>query len=257
MALGRDRLIRPPVDLAEIFLRGRVGGRLTPEARELLGGLPVQQPVTNRPEGVGATTTTAARGGGLRRGGGSFGTPRSTIRRARYTPARGRENTPATAISMGRGRGRATGSSLPSWYPRTPLRDITAISRAIERRRARLGEREGDGLIPETPITQAERVVDSDVSSSAPLEHNFCTPAAATTRRKPCPPSIRNVSKILLNVANQNAEELEFLTPQKKLLNSIDTVEKAVREELQRIKRTPSARKEERQIKVRTLMSMR
>ncbi len=43
----------------------------------------------------------------------------------------------------------------------------------------------------------------------------------------------------------------------KKLLNSIDTVEKAVMEELEKLKKTPIAKKAERQYKVRTLMSMR
>ncbi|XWS59211.1 hypothetical protein CRYUN_Cryun08bG0102000 [Craigia yunnanensis] len=255
MAESRDRIMRA-VDIAEVFSRRRSGpfGILSDEAQELFGS-PVQQTVTRRPMGVGVTTSTA-RGEGLRRGS-SFGTPRSGIRRSRNlyrSAAPGRENAPVTASPMGRGRGRASGSVLPSWYPRTPLRDITAVVRAIERRRARLGD--GEGLIVESPISQDERVLNSNSSSGAQLEHNFSTPAS-TARLNPCPPSVRNVSKILLNVANQNAEESELLTPQKKLFNSIDTVEKAVMEELQKMKRTPSAKKAERQKKVRTLMSMR
>ncbi|XVE75678.1 hypothetical protein DITRI_Ditri12bG0112100 [Diplodiscus trichospermus] len=205
--------------------------------------------------GVGAATSTA-RGVGLRRGVG-FGTPRSNLRRGRNlyrTPARGRENTPMTATAMGSGRGRASGSVVPSWYPRTPLQDITAVVRAIERSRVRLGG--GEGQMIESPTSLSERFLNSNVSSGAPLEHNFSTPAS-TARLKPCPPSVRSVSKILLNVTNQNADESEFLTPQKKLLNSIDTIEKAVMAELQKMKTTPSAKKAERQKKVRTLMSMR
>ncbi|XP_022742799.1 protein POLYCHOME [Durio zibethinus] len=255
MAESRDRITRP-VDLAEVFARRRSGPLriLSDEAQELLGS-PVQQAVTRRPMGVGVTTSTA-RGGGLRRGIG-FRTPRSGIRRGRNlyrSPAAGKENTPITASSTGRGRGRASGSVLPSWYPRTPLRDITAVIRAIERRRACLGE--GEGPVNESPISQDERVLNSNVSSGAQLEHNFSTPAS-TARLKPCPLSVHNVSKILLNVTNQNVEESEHLTPPKKLLNSIDTVEKAVMEELQKMKRTPGAKKAERQKKVRTLMSMR
>ncbi|XWS56222.1 hypothetical protein CRYUN_Cryun09bG0067700 [Craigia yunnanensis] len=254
MAESRDRITRA-VDIAEVFARRRSGplGILSDEAQELLGS-PVQQAVTRRPMGVGITTSTA-RVGGIGRGI-SFGTPRSGIRRGRNlyrSTAPGRENTPMTATAMGRRRGRATGSVLPSWYPRTPLQDITAAVRAIERR-APLGEAEG--LVIESPISQHERVLNSNVSSGAQLEHSFSTPAS-TARLKPCPPSVRNVSKILLNITNQNAKELELLTPQKKLLNSIDTVEKAVMEELQKMKRTPSAKKAERQRKVRTLMSMR
>ncbi|KAK6232257.1 hypothetical protein SCA6_002330, partial [Theobroma cacao] len=253
MADSRDRITRA-VDIAEVFARRRSGplGILSDEAQELLAS-PVQRPVTRRPMGVAVTASTS-RGGGLRRGS-SFGTPRSAIRIGRNlyrSLAPGRENAPVSA--MGRGRGRLTGSVLPSWYPRTPLRDITAVVRAIERRRARLGE--GEGQMLESPTSQDERVLNSNLSSGVQLEHNFSTPASAA-RMKPCPQSVRNVSKILLNVTNQNSEESEILTPQKKLLNSIDTVEKAVLEELQKMKRTPSAKKAERQMKVRTLMSMR
>ncbi|XWS56223.1 hypothetical protein CRYUN_Cryun09bG0067700 [Craigia yunnanensis] len=132
MAESRDRITRA-VDIAEVFARRRSGplGILSDEAQELLGS-PVQQAVTRRPMGVGITTSTA-RVGGIGRGI-SFGTPRSGIRRGRNlyrSTAPGRENTPMTATAMGRRRGRATGSVLPSWYPRTPLQDITAAVRVI------------------------------------------------------------------------------------------------------------------------------
>ncbi|XP_022747497.1 protein POLYCHOME-like [Durio zibethinus] len=255
MAESRDRITRA-IDIAEVFARRRSGplGIVSDEAQELLGS-PGQQAVMRRPMAVSVTTSTA-HGGGIRRDS-IFRTPRSGIRRGRNlyrSTAPGRENAPATESTVGRGRGRATDSVLPSWYPRTPLRNITAVARAIERRRARLGD--GESLIVESPISQDERVLNSNVSSGTQLEHNFSTPAS-TSRLKPCPPSVRNVSKILLNVTNQNAEESELLTPQKKLLNSIDIVEEAVMEELQKMTRTPSAKKAERQKKVRTLMSMR
>ncbi|XVE61222.1 hypothetical protein DITRI_Ditri06bG0022000 [Diplodiscus trichospermus] len=255
MAESRDRITRA-VDIAEVFARRRSGpfGILTDEARVLLGS-PAHQAVTPRPMGVGFTTSRV-RGRGLRRGS-SFGTSRSGIRRGRNfyrSAATGRENTPVTVRPMDRGRGRAMGSVLPSWYPRTPLRDITAVVRAIERRRARLGD--GEGRILESPVSQDERVLGSNVSSGAQLEHNFSTPAS-NAKLKPRPSSVCNVSKILLSVTNRKAEGSELLTPQKKLLNSINTVEKAVMEELQKMKRTPSAKKAEREKKVRTLMSMR
>ncbi|GMI65723.1 UV-B-INSENSITIVE 4, POLYCHOME [Hibiscus trionum] len=243
MSESRDRLVRT-VDLAEVFARRRAGplGILSGEAMELLGS-----PVPRRPTGVAGATVLTARGGGFRRGR-SFGTPRFGVRRARNE----RENAPVTPSPLGRGRG----NMLPSWYPRAPLRDITAVARAIERRRAGLGD--GEGLLVETPVPRNETILGSNISSAAQLEHNFSTPAS-TSRLKPRPTSIKSVSKILLNVTNKGSEESaeELLTPQKKLLNSIDTVEKAVMEELQKMKRTPSAKKAERQHKVRTLMSMR
>ncbi|EOY25886.1 hypothetical protein QUC31_011828 [Theobroma cacao] len=244
MAEPRDRITRA-VDMAQVFARSRSGplGILSDESRELLGS-PVQRAVTRRPMGVAVNTSD----GGLRRGS-SFGAPRSGIRSSRNLYP-GKENTPVSVTALGRGRG----SVLPSWYARTPLRDITAVVRAIQRRRARVGE--GEGQILESPVLRDESVLNSNLSSATQLKHNFSAPAT-TARMKPCPLSVHNVSKILLNVNNQNAEESEILTPQKKLLNSIDTVEKAVLEELQKMKRTPTAKKAERQKKVRTLMSMR
>ncbi|KAE8725801.1 CYP712 protein [Hibiscus syriacus] len=233
MAQSRDRLVRT-VDIAQVFSRTRSGtlGIFSDESRELL-----VSPVPQRGSmGVG---------GGRRRDS-SFGTPRSGIREGRSfyrSPAMGRENTPLIGRAMGRG----TGSMLPSWYPRAPLNDFTAVLRAIERRRAHTGGREGVAI--ETPIIPED--VNSNVSSG------FSTPASTARLKKPCSPSVHNVSNILLSVTNMDTEESELLTPQKKLLNSIDTVGKAVMEELQKLKRTPGAKKAERQNKVRTLMSIR
>ena len=61
----------------------------------------------------------------------------------------------------------------------------------------------------------------------------------------------------MLNVSNQSSNDSKFLTPQKKLLNSIDKVEKEVMKELRKLKRTTSAKKAEREKKVRTLMWLR
>lgn len=55
-----------------------------------------------------------------------------------YRPPSNKENIPPESSSSRRRRTRPRKSPLPSWYPRTPLRDITAIVNALERRRARL-----------------------------------------------------------------------------------------------------------------------
>jgi len=65
------------------------------------------------------------------------------------------------------------------------------------------------------------------------------------------------VPKIYLDISDLPEGESETLTPQKKLLNNIDQVQEAVLEELKKLKRTPSAKKAEREKRVRTLMSMR
>ncbi|KAL3632437.1 negative regulation of ubiquitin-protein transferase [Castilleja foliolosa] len=192
-------------------------------------------------------------------GRGSFGTPRigRVPNSGRYSAlAIGRENlSPSAGSARGRSGGRGRGRTvLPSWYPRKPLKDITAVVRAIERRRAHRGESERSQS--ESPILQ-DRIHDPSASTSGvQLEHDISmtTPHPRTGLRR-CPPSIGKVPKILLNATkNQNDA---CLTPQKKLLENIEMVEKVVMEELRKLKRTPSAKKAEREKRVRTLLSMR
>ncbi|KAL0428583.1 UNVERIFIED_CONTAM: protein POLYCHOME [Sesamum latifolium] len=92
----------------------------------------------------------------------------------------------------------------------------------------------------------------------AQLEHDISmiSPRPTILNRR-CPPTIGKVPKILLNITHHSDGDSACLTPQKKLLDNIDTVEKVVMEELRKLKRTPSARKAEREKRVRTLMSMR
>lgn len=247
MAEGRDRLSRHE-DLIDIYSRRRRSFRrggidiFEDESPGSSSRAPIQ--TTERMAG-----TSGGRGGIGRTG---FGSPRS--RRGRNllrTPARviGRQNiSPA-----GQGRSQGRHSVLPAWYPRTPLRDITSIVRAIERTRARLRESEGEQL--ETVVPQDH----TESTSGAQLEHtNTLITPRPKTRSRYHPRSVGKVPKILLEITNQSSSgDSECLTPQRKLLNSIDTVEKDVMEELHKLKRTPSARKEERDKRVKTLMSMR
>ncbi|KAL8459860.1 hypothetical protein ACS0TY_030919 [Phlomoides rotata] len=174
---------------------------------------------------------------GLAAGRGALESPR--IRR--FSPIIGPEN-----LSPVAGRGRGRGSPLPTWYPRRPLNDITAVMRAIERRRER--QRDGDGL-----ETQGRIHHDRDH-----LEHNVppISPRPTLLTRC-CSPSSSKSPKILLdNITHKNDED-SSLSPEKKLLIIIDSVEKVVMEELRKMQRTPSAKKAEREKRVRTLMSMR
>lgn len=124
MPESRDRLSRP-VDVAALFVRWRSSGVFNDsDAASNLFGSPMRQetaatiPTGRRLMGFGAT-----HGGGF--GTGSFGTPRTVNRRSRNgSSSVARETSVGTSR---RGRGRSTNSVLPSWYPRTPLRDITAI----------------------------------------------------------------------------------------------------------------------------------
>ncbi|CAH9079489.1 unnamed protein product [Cuscuta epithymum] len=256
MPEARDRLSRP-ADVAEVYIRRQVGTS---------GGGIVQSPNNDGEEatfrwgetgltGTQRTETAAEPSGGVltpvRRS--PFRTPRT--RRDRGSSARGaiigRQNLSPIA---GRRQGRARHRVLPSWYPRRPLQDITAITRAYQRRRERL--REGEDEQPETPMLQDQAAHDPfGATPSALLEHtNPTTTPFPALRTGLCPPSTSSVEdNKVLNIV----QDWEFLTPQKKLLNSIDTVEKVFKEELQKLKRTPSAKRAEREKKVRTLMSMR
>ncbi|KAA8518232.1 hypothetical protein F0562_015706 [Nyssa sinensis] len=256
MPESRDRLSTPD-DVTAMFARRRqsIGGLGILVDEPGMGlGTPLRWGTTAM-TGTRGTMGVAATRGGVRRG--SFGTPRvgHGSRRNLYgSPALGCQNTPGG--SGGRGRARSTNSVLPSWYPRTPLRDITAVVRAIERTRARL--REIEGQQNDSPMPHNQIVVDTSVpTSGAQLEHISMISPNPTNGMKPCPGSVGKVPEILLDITNQNAGESDFLTPQKKLLNSIDTVEKLVMEELQKLKRTAGSKKEERERRVCSLMSMR
>ncbi|KAB2608152.1 protein POLYCHOME-like [Pyrus ussuriensis x Pyrus communis] len=253
MPEARDRLSRP-VDLAAAYAQRLAGNRRVyidpPEQTILALSPPVRRPTVL---GIGATGIVG--GGGL---------PRSSLRTPITVPGRGRipfrlstvdrENTPSG--SSHRRGGRASNSVLPYWYPRSPLQDITAVVRAIERRRARLVESDGENTEGQVPQDQ-NALGQSLPVSGAQFDHGVpMTPYSAVRTKRCLHPSVGKVQQILRDASNQPSEE-EFLTPQKKLMNSIDMVEKVVRKELERLKRTPSAKKAERDQKVRTLMSMR
>ncbi|KAI4380625.1 hypothetical protein MLD38_006794 [Melastoma candidum] len=120
MPESRDRLVRS-VDIAAEYARWRLG---------LGSGLfdrprPLVQPIS---EGTAPITIRRDRNLRTRRisDGGTGG--RNYLWWMR-TPA-------ATArASSSSSRGRAVNSPLPSWYPRTPLQDITTVARAYDQRR--------------------------------------------------------------------------------------------------------------------------
>lgn len=231
MPEARDRLVKPGNEAEEMFKRRRrSSGSIQIRSDES----PIVD-TTTASQGPSGVAATPARGIGRRRCRNLY----------RYSGGENRQ--------VGR---RVSRRVLPSWYPRKPLQDITTVVRAFERKRARVREMGDERL--ESPLPYGQFVHDPSVSSSsAPLEnHSLITPTP-TLLTKRNPPFLGKVPKILHDITNQEAGESEFLTPEKKLLNSIDKVEKAVEEEIIRLKQTPAAKKAERKAKVRTLMSMR
>ncbi|XP_076900194.1 protein POLYCHOME-like [Bidens hawaiensis] len=209
----------------------------------LTGG---QRPVVTRP----------TRGGGDSNSGRAlFQTPMpATYRRG----GRNQNQPPSTTNTFRRGRGGRAGARsgvLPSWYPRTPLGDVTHVVRAMERRRGGLGEGAGHILGSPTPIRMSW--MNRQPADQDEYELSFVTPKAKLGAKTLNQSGLGRIPLILTAIANQCEGESESKTPQKRLLDSIEIVEKVVMEELQRLKRTPSAKKAEREKKVRILMSMR
>ncbi|WZZ40328.1 hypothetical protein YC2023_036587 [Brassica napus] len=160
-----------------------------------------------------------------------------------------------------RGKDGALRSLLPPWYTRTPLRDITHIIRR-RRRRRRDGMRVNDGLESETPTKQQVYVLDTPVAASAD-EHNFVmvTHALAVGLKRMFPASTARLHKMVLDyikkeISAGEEEEAEFITSEKKLLNSIEMVEKIVMDEIQKMQSTLLAKREERKKKVKCLVVM-
>lgn len=109
MAEGRDRLTRLEDPIYVYSRRRRSIGR---------GGIEIFQDESEASTAVVPlrTTPTTVRTSGGGRGRNLRGTPVRAIGSQNISPG-------------GRGRWRGRRSVLPSWYPRTPLRDITSIVR--------------------------------------------------------------------------------------------------------------------------------
>lgn len=255
MTEARDRLTRNEDIMAIYASRRRAlresGTFFDDSAEESPARTPFRWGNTPMTGQQGLVRVRAATGrGGIVVGRNNLRTPIRAIRR-------GQDNVPPRSIRRGQGRG----TDLPSWYPRRPLGDITAITRAMQRRRGSLRDTEGLQLGTPTPVRVQTVPYPSyaDTTPNAQLEHTYSTmktPNPKNVKRPSCPPS---VAKILLDVTSKrdDGENSDCLTPQRKLLNSIHIVSKVVMEELDKLNKTPSAKRAVRERKMRTLMSMR
>ncbi|RRT57884.1 hypothetical protein BHE74_00034872 [Ensete ventricosum] len=151
-----------------------------------------------------------------------------------------KENIHPSRAAPSRRRPRNRKSPLPSWYPRTPLRDITIIVNALERRKRERAARDRQrNANPEaSPVTTHV----SDASSSSPALSTLSSLAPSssdtlsTTERVPADPS------------TEDPKPTEF---EKKLESTISEMERLVLDNLKRSTKPP-ARKA-----TRTLMLMR
>ncbi|MFS7995724.1 hypothetical protein Hanom_Chr12g01121301 [Helianthus anomalus] len=247
MPESRDILSRPNNDIAEMYSRrqmavGSIGILLDIDDSERSvsrtpfwwGATPLTGDGSGQRIGEAVGTRTAIRGGGTGRG--LFGTPMTVDRRG------GQSQTTPPAGSVRRGRG---GHS-----------SVLVTCLAVEKRRERLGDGEGSILGSPIPTLTAGR---QQSLSGVQLEHevSVVTPKPKLAHKTHKPSTLGKIPIMLTTIANKVEGDSELLTPQKKLLDSIDLVEKVVMEELNRLRRTPAAKKAEWEKKVRTLMSMR
>ncbi|RVX09639.1 Protein POLYCHOME [Vitis vinifera] len=239
MPESRDRLSRPE-DIAELFLRRRSGilGILADgsERSSNLFASPSRRETTTRTTTLGARGATgilASRGVGWE---GRLWNPKN---RKWTWPWPG--CVPIASVWSREYPGNRKWSAR-----KRSFRKFRVAILAIERRRARL--REIDGQQIDIPIPQDISDVHDPIlpPSSAQLEQDISMISPSpTSGMKLVPKAVGKVPKILLDITDQTGGGSDFLTPQKKLLNSIDTVEKAVMDELGKLKRTPSAKRAE------------
>ncbi|XP_027351084.1 protein POLYCHOME-like [Abrus precatorius] len=171
--------------------------------------------------------------------------PRNPIARprARNSHSLGMENTPL--VTPGRGRGR--GFVLPSWYPRTPLRDITILYRAIERSRARLGENEGQQIGDSDQVLLDPFSASQIERDSSQVEKGFReelqklkrTPSAKKGERE----KRNTIGEELRSQIGDSDQVLPDPFSASQIEHDSSQVEKGFGEELHKLKRTPSAKK--------------
>ncbi|KAL6650888.1 hypothetical protein ACP70R_009813 [Stipagrostis hirtigluma subsp. patula] len=159
-------------------------------------------------------------------------------------------------------------SPLPDWYPRTPLRDITAIAKAIQRSRLRIAAAQQQSERPEqspqsvnqTTPAQSEQDIPQNAESSAVASGSGSTErdnvassatVVAEDNQKVLPSPSEGSTKTPSKVSDPTVADIA----EKKLSSSIEQIEKIVRKNL---KRTPKASQaSKRATRRRALMSMR
>ncbi|XP_062224812.1 protein POLYCHOME-like [Phragmites australis] len=159
-------------------------------------------------------------------------------------------------------------SPLPDWYPRTPLRDITAIAKAIQRNRLRIAAAQQQSQRPEQSLQSVNLATPAqteDIPHSTEASPAVASGSGSTERENVASPATI-LAEDNLKVFSSPAES-SSKTPSKpidpaladiverKLSSSIEQIEKMAKKNM---KRTPKAAEpSKRVIQSRTLMSMR
>uniref|UniRef100_I1PM63 Uncharacterized protein n=1 Tax=Oryza glaberrima TaxID=4538 RepID=I1PM63_ORYGL len=177
--------------------------------------------------------------------------PGKPLARRFIRPSNNKENVPPVWAVKATATKRR--SPLPDWYPRTPLRDITAIAKAIQRSRLRIAAAQQRSQTPEQNTPHCTEVRDSlDVEPGINSTQIVATPASSLAKdslkifSSPSETSLITPSKPMDPVLLDDME--------KKLSSSIEQIEKMVRRNLKRTPKAAAAQPSKRAIQRRTLM---
>ncbi|KAG2651952.1 hypothetical protein PVAP13_1NG324400 [Panicum virgatum] len=173
------------------------------------------------------------------------------LAREARTPSSNKENVPPVGAFWTAPKKR---SLLPDWYPRTPLRDITSIVKALERR-SRLQDAAARQLIQWTEDSSVDPITPVQAESTPTTEE---TQAVATPATSLADDKLKTYSpsdcSLQATPSKPNDPALSDLM-EKKLSSSIEQIEKMVRRNL---KKTPkAAQPSKRVVQRRILMFMR
>ncbi|XP_020592793.1 protein POLYCHOME-like [Phalaenopsis equestris] len=173
----------------------------------------------------------------------------------RLFPMNNKENIPYGWRRSPAARVRRPGRSpLPDWYPRTPLRDITAIVKAYEKKRLRIQAAQASAAsssaAPDIQISNPQ----PQESTPPPASHPSTTlplEAYPTTMIKPH----LQADETPQTPAPTTDHAYDGQTPatESPLLNSIEQIERAVKRNMARMKKPENKRVTQ----LRNLMSMR
>ncbi|KAJ8504414.1 hypothetical protein OPV22_005300 [Ensete ventricosum] len=155
-----------------------------------------------------------------------------------------KENIPPSRVVTARRRVGTRKSPLPSWYPRTPLRDVTVVVNALERRRmrataARVKRRNSNSERKEPDQASLGEALSSDVSDAfyvSPIGHSLHSPSSGLV-------------SVSTDPSSQDTRPTEF---EEKLQSTIAEIERLV---LRNLKTSPQPHAKKKP--TRTLLSMR
>ncbi|THU67412.1 hypothetical protein C4D60_Mb05t24360 [Musa balbisiana] len=156
-----------------------------------------------------------------------------------------KENIPPSLVVTARRRVGRRKSPLPSWYPRTPLRDVTVVVNALERRRmrataTRVKRRNRNREMKEPDQTSLGEALSSDVSDAlyvSPIGHSLQSPSSGL---------------VSVSTTDPSTEDMRPTEFEEKLQSTIAEMERLV---LRNLKRSPEPHAKKKP--TRTLLSMR